>query len=196
MLTLSSKLASLGAFSLISPVPFVSSPRCSSLPEWAFVILGGRGWDDERSGLTRFGAHSEFVALPEPATRIRNGLNEEPRKAGESDSRPFLASWLTAQEANGKGSRILSAGRRQAETAILPVETARHLILLSYCKSPSAAPGRRLGCAKRSGPRGPNAGRNVLNPNFQRGNTGRGLVVGSSRFCRVGCASRLAKPAE
>ena len=58
------------------------------------IRLGGRGWDDERSGLTRFGAHSEFVALPEPATRIRNGLNEEPRKAGESDSRPFLASWL------------------------------------------------------------------------------------------------------
>ena len=104
--------------------------------------------------------------------------------------------WLTAHEANGKGSRILSAGRRQAEMAILPVETARHLILLCYCNSPSAAPGRRLGRAKRSGPRGPNAGRNVLNPNFQRGNTGRGLVVGPSPFCRVGCASRLAKPAE
>ena len=51
-------------------------------------------WDDERSALTRFGAHSEFVALPEAAASIRNGLNQEPRKAGESDSRPFLASWL------------------------------------------------------------------------------------------------------
>ena len=90
------------AFSLISPVPFVSSPRCSKVPEWAFVILEGE------AGETKVGIDPVWGSFRICFASGACHQNPERLDGGTQEGRrirfPTLPGfdWLTAQEANGK----------------------------------------------------------------------------------------------